>query len=61
LLNTSFNTKGKPMLTTVGEALLNPETVDLDCLVVEDTIHQKRNLPPQAKLGSGMTGADVPV
>jgi carbamoyltransferase len=38
LLNTSLNTKGRPILTTAGEALELLRTTSLDHLVLEDTL-----------------------
>jgi len=43
LINTSFNTKGKPIVNTVRECLqMLDELVDLDFLVIEDWIFRKR-------------------
>lgn len=41
LLNTSFNTRGKPILTTIQEALDVLHTTALDCLLVEDYMFSK--------------------
>merc|ERR1712056_74395 len=43
LINTSFNTKGKPIVNTVRECLyMLDELVDLNVLVIEDWIFLKR-------------------
>ena len=41
LLNTSFNTKGKPLLTTIKEAVEIWQNTSLDCLFIEDMLIQK--------------------
>merc|ERR1712187_737834 len=43
LINTSFNTKGKPIVNTVHECLsMLDELADLDFVVIEDWIFRKR-------------------
>ena len=42
LLNTSFNTKGKPILSTIDEALDNARTTDLDYVLIEDFLFDAR-------------------
>jgi carbamoyltransferase len=41
LLNTSFNSKGRPILTTVAEALELLRTTSLDFVVIEDRLVAK--------------------
>jgi carbamoyltransferase len=41
LVNTSFNSKGRPMVTRVADALALFESTDLDCLVIDSWLFQK--------------------
>ncbi len=41
ILNTSFNIKGKPILTTIEDSLYVLENTDLDCLVIEGFLFEK--------------------
>lgn len=41
LLNTSFNIKGKPILTTIEDAIEVWQTTDLDCLFIEGYLFEK--------------------
>lgn len=41
LLNTSFNIKGKPILTTIEDAIEVWQTTDLDCLFIEGHLFEK--------------------
>jgi carbamoyltransferase len=41
LLNTSFNIRGNPILTTIEDALYVLDNTELDCLIIEDTIIEK--------------------
>lgn len=41
LLNTSFNIKGNPILSTIEDALFVLDNTELDCLIVEDKIIEK--------------------
>jgi carbamoyltransferase len=41
LLNTSFNIKGKPILTTIEDAIEAWQTTDLDCLYIEGYLFEK--------------------
>lgn len=45
LLNTSFNSKGRPMVARVADALSIFLETDLDCLLVEDRLFQKSGQP----------------
>ena len=47
LLNTSFNLRGEPIVCTPVDALLCFVRSDLDCLVLEDVILDRRDVPPQ--------------
>jgi len=38
LLNTSFNSKGQPMVTSIREAVRLWQTTELDCLVIDDVL-----------------------
>lgn len=42
ILNTSFNIKGKPILTTIEDALEVLDTTELDGIIVEDYFFEKR-------------------
>jgi len=44
LVNTSFNTKGRPMVTRIVDALDLFLSTDLDCLVIESWLFSKRRL-----------------
>ena len=46
LLNTSFNLRGEPIVCTPVDALLCFVRSDLDCLVLEDVVLDRRDLPP---------------
>ncbi|HUE84891.1 MAG TPA: carbamoyltransferase [Vicinamibacterales bacterium] len=46
LLNTSFNLRGEPIVCTPIDALLCFVRSDLDCLVLEDTVIDRRDVPP---------------
>lgn len=41
LLNTSFNIKGNPILTTIEDALYVLDNTELDCVIIQDTIIEK--------------------
>jgi carbamoyltransferase len=41
LLNTSFNIKGNPILSTIEDALFVLDNTELDCLIIEDKIIEK--------------------
>lgn len=41
LLNTSFNIKGKPILTTIEDAIYNLENTEMDYVLVEDFLFAK--------------------
>ena len=41
LLNTSFNIKGKPILTTIEDAIEVWQTTELDCLFIEGYLFEK--------------------
>jgi carbamoyltransferase len=61
LLNTSFNLRGEPIVCTPVDALLCFVRSDLDCLVLEDVVVDRRDLPPVwrewfADLASDRTG-----
>ena len=61
LLNTSFNLRGEPIVCTPVDALLCFVRSDLDCLVLEDVILDRRAVPPQwrewfADMTTGRTG-----
>ena len=47
LLNTSFNLRGEPIVCTPIDALLCFVRSDLDCLVLEDIVLDRRDVPPQ--------------
>jgi carbamoyltransferase len=47
LLNTSFNLRGEPIVCTPIDALLCFVRSDLDCLVLEDLVLDRREVPPQ--------------
>jgi carbamoyltransferase len=47
LLNTSFNLRGEPIVCTPIDALVCFVRSDLDCLVLEDTIVDRRNVPAE--------------
>jgi len=47
LLNTSFNLRGEPIVCTPIDALLCFVRSDLDCLVLEDVVLDRRDVPPQ--------------
>ena len=66
LLNTSFNLRGEPIVCTPIDALLCFVRSDLDCLVLEDLILDRRDVPPQwrewfADLPSGHAGVSSTV
>ena len=45
LINTSFNTRGKPIVNTVRECLkMLDEQVDLDYVLIEDWLFRSRSL-----------------
>lgn len=44
LLNTSFNLKGKPILTTISDALFALDNTDLDGVLIEDYYFEKQIL-----------------
>ena len=46
LLNTSFNLRGEPIVCTPVDALVCFLRSDLDCLVLEDTVLDRRDVPP---------------
>ena len=46
LLNTSFNLRGEPIVCTPVDALLCFVRSDLDCLVLEDVVLDRRDVPP---------------
>ena len=46
LLNTSFNLRGEPIVCSPVDALLCFVRSDLDCLVLEDTVLDRRDVPP---------------
>merc|ERR1712054_425806 len=49
LINTSFNTKGKPIVNTVVECLkMLEELPDLDYLLIEDWLFQSPRMPNDA-------------
>jgi len=54
LLNTSFNSKGRPMVTHIVDALDLLLTTDLDCLVIETWLFRK----PQSALTSRPASGD---
>jgi len=41
LLNTSFNIKGLPILTSIEDSIYVLDNTDLDCLIIENTIIEK--------------------
>jgi carbamoyltransferase len=41
LLNTSFNIKGLPILTSIKDSLYVLDNTELDCLIIENTIVEK--------------------
>lgn len=41
LLNTSFNVNGKPILSTIKDAVYIYTTTDMDCLLIENTYYRK--------------------
>jgi carbamoyltransferase len=45
LLNTSFNSKGEPMVASVADALSIFFTTDIDCLLVENWLFRKQQTP----------------
>jgi carbamoyltransferase len=47
LLNTSFNLRGEPIVCSPVDALLCFVRSDLDCLVLEDLLLDRRDVPPQ--------------
>jgi carbamoyltransferase len=47
LLNTSFNLRGEPIVCSPVDALLCFVRSDLDCLVLEDLVLDRRDVPPQ--------------
>jgi carbamoyltransferase len=47
LLNTSFNLRGEPIVCTPVDALLCFVRSDLDCLVLEDVVLDRRDLPQE--------------
>ena len=49
LLNTSFNSKGKPMVARISEALEVFFATDIDCLVIDTWLFQKRPLAVNAE------------
>ena len=61
LLNTSFNLRGEPIVCTPIDALLCFVRSDLDCLVLEDLVLDRRDVPAQwrewfAELPAARTG-----
>jgi len=44
LLNTSFNLKGRPILTTIQDALFALDNTDLDGVLIEDYYFEKQTL-----------------
>jgi carbamoyltransferase len=47
LLNTSFNLRGEPVVCSPVDALLCFVRSDLDCLVLENIVLDRRDVPPQ--------------
>jgi carbamoyltransferase len=47
LLNTSFNLRGEPVVCSPVDALLCFVRSDLDCLVLENVVLDRRDVPPQ--------------
>ena len=45
LLNTSFNLRGEPIVCSPADALVCFVRSDLDCLVLEDTVLDRRDVP----------------
>jgi carbamoyltransferase len=41
LLNTSFNIKGKPILTTIKDAITVLEETEIDHIIIEDYIFSR--------------------
>lgn len=44
LLNTSFNIKGRPILTTIEDAIYNLENTNMDYVLIEDFLFKKKNM-----------------
>lgn len=42
LLNTSFNIKGRPILTTIEDAIYNLENTEMDYVLIEDFLFEKK-------------------
>jgi carbamoyltransferase len=58
LLNTSFNLRGEPIVCTPVDALLCFVRSDLDCLVLEDIVLDRRDVPAQWREWFADTGAE---
>lgn len=41
LLNTSFNIRGNPILTTIEDALYVLDNTELDCVIINDILVEK--------------------
>ena len=41
ILNTSFNIKGKPILTSIEDSIYVLENTDLDCLIIDGFLFEK--------------------